>query len=251
MAARKSKGSLETKLKKLQKQDGGTIKIESIAEIVDETDSSAISAVLEKEHNLVHELELLREYIDDAKAEISSLRPDEVKTQHLPNASGEPDAIVKATEVATNEIMNATEVVGQIADTIGGDQGSAIFDATMRIYEACGFQDITGQRITKIISTLQHIEDKVDALAVAFGDGSAKKVKKSPKKPLKKSAKKSTKPSAKKPAKKVAKKAAKKSPGKKIDDTKAIADADLLDGPQLPGDAIRQDEVDALLSSFD
>ena len=243
MAARKSKSSLETKLKKLQKQDGGTIKIESIAEIVDETVSSAISAVLEKDHNLVHELELLREYIDDAKAEISSLRPDEVKTRHLPDASGELDAIVKATEVATNEIMDATEVVGQIGDLIGGDQGSAIFDATMRIYEACGFQDITGQRITKIISTLQHIEDKVDALAIAFGDGSPKRTKKPSKKPTKKPTKKT--------AKKVTKKATKKSLGKKIDDTKAIGDADLLDGPQLPGDAIRQDEVDALLASFD
>ena len=243
MAAKKPKSGLEKRLEKLQKQDGGTIKIESIAAIVDETVSSAISEVLEKDHTLVHELELLLEYIDAAKSEIADLRPDEVKTQHLPSASGELDAIVKATEVATNEIMDATEVVSQIGDKIGGEAGDEIFDATMRIYQACGFQDITGQRINKIVSTLKHIEDKVDALAAAFGDGSADK----PKKPAKKVAKKSTK----KTPKKAAKKSPKKSSGKKIDDNSSIADADLLEGPQLPGDAIKQDEVDALLASFD
>ena len=31
----------------------------------------------------------------------------------------------------------------------------------MRIYEACSFQDITGQRIAKIVATLQVIEAKV------------------------------------------------------------------------------------------
>ena len=243
MATQKTKSSLEKRLEKLQKQNGGTIKIESIAEIVDETVSSALSDVLEKDHTLVHELELLGQYIHEAKAEISHLRPDEVKTLHLPNASGELDAIVKATEIATNEIMDATEVVGEIGDKIGGDQGAAIFDATMRIYEACGFQDITGQRITKIISTMQHIEDKVDALAEAFGDDNAEK-----------SAEKSSvkaKKRTKKAPKKAAKKTAKKSTGKRTKDTQKLADSDLLEGPQLPGDAIRQDEVDKLLSSFD
>jgi len=56
LATRKTKSNLEKKLEKLQKQDGGTIKIESIAAIVDETVSSAISAVLKKDSTLVHEL---------------------------------------------------------------------------------------------------------------------------------------------------------------------------------------------------
>lgn len=232
MATRKSEGSLEKKLAKLQKQEGGTIKIESIVTLVDETVSSAMSDALKKDKSLIRELELLGQYIADAKSEIADLRPDEVKTQYLPDASGELDAIVKATEVATNEIMDATESIGEIGDAVGGDQGQAIFDATMRIYQACGFQDITGQRINKVVGTLKHIEDKVDALTEAFGDGAPKK-------------------SPKKKAKKSAKKPAKKSAGKKAKDKKIISDADLLDGPQLPDEAIKQDEIDALLASFD
>ncbi len=39
-----------------------------------------------------------------------------------------------------------------------------------QVYEACNFQDITGQRITKVVNTLKHIEEKVEALVSAFGD---------------------------------------------------------------------------------
>ena len=239
MATRKTKSNLEKKLEKLQKQDGATIKIESIAAIVDETVSSAISAELKKDSTLVHELELLGQYIADPKAEITELKPDDLKNEHLPAASGELDEIVKATEVATHEIMDATEVIDQIGGEISGDHGDSIFEATMRIYQACGFQDVTGQRINKIVGTLKHIEDKVDALAIAFGDGGDDITKKSSKKQTKN------------PAKKSPKKTAKKSLGKKSEEKSTVADADLLGGPQLPGDAIKQDEVDALLASFD
>src|SRR3546814_13096527 len=52
-------------------------------------------------------------------------------------------------------------------DTEVGAQVSA---SVTSIFEACGFQDITGQRITKVVTALQKIETKVDALLNAFGD---------------------------------------------------------------------------------
>ena len=45
-------------------------------------------------------------------------------------------------------------------------------DATTRIYEACGFQDITGQRITKVVATLKAIERKVAQIVATFGGAS-------------------------------------------------------------------------------
>jgi chemotaxis protein CheZ len=33
------------------------------------------------------------------------------------------------------------------------------------IFEACSFQDITGQRIAKVVETLQHIEERVSRFA--------------------------------------------------------------------------------------
>src|SRR2546421_3548641 len=42
----------------------------------------------------------------------------------------------------------------------------ALVDARMLvIFEACSFQDITGQRIAKVVETLQHIEERVSRFA--------------------------------------------------------------------------------------
>ena len=42
-------------------------------------------------------------------------------------------------------------------------------DAVTQIYEACSFQDITGQRITKVVTTLKAIEGKVAHIISTFG----------------------------------------------------------------------------------
>lgn len=34
----------------------------------------------------------------------------------------------------------------------------------VRIFEACNFQDLTGQRITKVVRALSFIEERVDAM---------------------------------------------------------------------------------------
>ena len=98
------------------------------------------------------------------KSEIAALRPDEVKEEYLPAAADELDAIVAATAEATNSIMDATEIIERVAENLEGENQDALLDATTRIYEACGFQDITGQRISKVVKTLEEIENKVDAL---------------------------------------------------------------------------------------
>ncbi len=49
------------------------------------------------------------------------------------------------------------------------EQGQKLSEQTTQIYEACNFQDITGQRITKVVRALKHIEERIDALVEAFG----------------------------------------------------------------------------------
>jgi len=172
-----------------------------------------------REAELFSELESLAEYIQSAKAEITALRPDEVKDEFLPTATDELDAIVGATAEATNAIMDAVEEVEAFAANGGGEAAKKLMNAATKIYEACGFQDITGQRIGKVVKTLKDIEEKVDQLLRAFGgEGVAGTVQ--PKK----------------------KKKPKDGP---------ITDADLLEGPQLADKAKSQEEIDALLASFD
>ena len=117
------------------------------------------------------DLEDLASYIRETKNEIMNLSPEEISDEHLSSASVELDAIVIATEKATNTIMEAAEQIEKIGDEVGGEIAERILDATTQIYEACGFQDITGQRITKVVNAMQEIETKIDDLIGVFGDG--------------------------------------------------------------------------------
>lgn len=171
------------------------------------------------------ELERLSSYIQAAKLEIAQIRPDDVKDEHLPTAIDELDAVVQATADATNTIMDACEIVENVMGDVSTETSGRLMDATTRIYEACTFQDITGQRINKVVTTMRHIEDRIDALIGAFGDKPAQAKKKA--------------------------KAPKKSPPPKSGSKKVISDEDLLDGPQL-GDKVKsQSEIDDLFASFD
>jgi len=121
------------------------------------------------ERKLVREMESLALVIATAKREIAALRPDEIREKHLPEATDELDAIVGSTAEATGSILDAAEHLGALADKVGGTDGEAITDQVTRIFEACTFQDITGQRITKVVKTLKVIEGRVASLVSAFG----------------------------------------------------------------------------------
>jgi chemotaxis protein CheZ len=86
----------------------------------------------------------------------------------------------------------------------------------MCIVEACTFQDLTGQRITKIIKSLKEIDTKTLDLMRILEDRFATVTKSKPvEKPI------------------------------------SVNDKDsLLNGPQLPGQGISQEEIDKLLSDF-
>lgn len=177
------------------------------------------------ENDVFAELERLSQYIQAAKREIAQIRPDDVKDEHLPTAIDELDAVVQAAAVATNTIMDACEIVENVMGDVPAETSGKLMDATTQIYEACTFQDITGQRINKVVTTMRHIEDRIDALLDAFGDKPA-------------GAKKKT-------------KAPKKTAAPKSGPKKTLTDEDLLEGPQL-GDKVKsQSEIDDLFASFD
>ncbi|MEP4189446.1 MAG: protein phosphatase CheZ [Sneathiella sp.] len=107
----------------------------------------------------------LVDFIVSARTEISQIRPNDLKADKLPRAGKELDAIVQATESATDQVMSAAERI------MGADPAEAdvVNDACMEIFEACSFQDITGQRISKVVSTLEYIEQYMDRLTTAWG----------------------------------------------------------------------------------
>lgn len=129
---------------------------------------------------LRQELFGLFQHIQRMRAEIASIRrPGAVgEEDHFTQMSDELDAIVHATEEATDTIMSSveemegmlTDVRGMVADN---PEAVAMIDRvpllTGAIFEACSFQDITGQRINKVVKSLQFIEQRVNSLINMWG----------------------------------------------------------------------------------
>jgi chemotaxis protein CheZ len=165
-----------------------------------------------KEATLLREVEELGRTIANAKSEIAALRVDDITDHDIPFATDELDAIVEHTAHATHAILASCEMLDEVSASVSGESATKLQDAVTRIYEACSFQDITGQRITKVVSTLKVIEEKVAHIISTFGP---------------------------------------KTEPVKRDGAHVASDADLLNGPQLPAHAMDQSDIDKLLASFE
>jgi chemotaxis protein CheZ len=221
MAKRKAGSELPRLLRDLREKPDGTVSVGEVADIVERLMTTLKADPAVSRRKIFTELKGLAQFIRTTKDEIALLSPDDVKHEYLPKAADELDAIVAATADATNAIMDATEIIEAAMSGVEGETRDQLLDATTRIYEACGFQDITGQRITKVFGSLKEIETRIDALLTAFGgDVTTGK----PIKALK---------------------------TKKKTDKKVLTDEDLLVGPQKVGEANTQEDIDKLFASFD
>jgi chemotaxis protein CheZ len=157
------------------------------------------------------ELSTIAAYIENMRSELAQLRSIEISHNHIPAASDELDAVVEETAKATGTIMDACEKIEGIAGGLSSPTNGDLSNAVTSVYEACSFQDITGQRITKVVKTLKHIESKVVEIIAAFGHAGQ-------------------------PA--------------SSDAETAEREKSLLNGPQLKGGGTSQEEIDKLLASF-
>ena len=158
--------------------------------------------------------------ISQAKSELAAIKHPHAEDDRIMAASNELDAIVLATENATNAILEATERVEKelthIAALAHEDQDillvvDKIANEITGVLEACNFQDITGQRITKVVKTMQFLEERILAMIDIWGFESLIDV-----------------------------------PVEKAMTDEETSDADLLNGPQMESEAISQADIDAL-----
>jgi chemotaxis protein CheZ len=92
-----------------------------------------------------------------------------IRQAEIPRAIERLDDIVKGTEQAANQILDACSALDALGAELGGEAAAKIGDATTLIYEACAFQDLAGQRITNVTKTLGLIEGKLSELVSEFG----------------------------------------------------------------------------------
>jgi len=171
------------------------------------------------EASLMAEIEELARTVANARAEIAAIGADEITESHIPSATDELDAIVAHTATATDSILECCEAIDTVTARLTPEDAQTMQGVVTRIYEACSFQDITGQRITKIVGTLKTIEAKMAHIMEVFQ------------------------PSAGAPG----------ATPKPVERREASVDdpASLLNGPQLAAAAMDQSDIDALLASFD
>jgi chemotaxis protein CheZ len=159
-----STDALRDILDRARQAPGDTIAVKDVVSLAQLALESAAETGSIDTGAMGREVEALSASITAMKREVAALKPQSLKEDRLPQAGRELDAIVRQTEEATNMIMAAAEEIMGIA----GEDETAMA-ALMRIFEACAFQDITGQRINKVVETLKFIDERVAGLAGVMG----------------------------------------------------------------------------------
>jgi chemotaxis protein CheZ len=177
-------------------------------------------AQIEQCEKLKVELDLIHDAISRTKREIAVLHGKSFNGEEMAKVNGELGAVVGGTEQATQQILEATESIDQAASALSRVNSpeqqrvlsEEIQERVISIFEACNFQDLTGQRITKVMATMRFIEQHINAMMEIWGGVDAIRAH-----------------------------------APTIVDTRE-GDARLLNGPKLDGDVghASQDDIDAL-----
>jgi chemotaxis protein CheZ len=132
---------------------------------------------------------------------VGDFRPSQLCRERIPEAIDELQEIIQHTERSANDIMERAEsLIDQATDDAIG------------ILEACAFQDIVSQRVSKVLELLQMMEGRLQGLIEQSG------VEDNP--------------------------AMMREDEAKIEERREEL---MLHGPQLDGEGVNQDEIDALL----
>jgi len=159
--------------------------------------------------------------IERTKKEIAQIADKGETGGRIIAASNELDAIVEHTESATQEILNTAESVQELCFEMreaGVDEKlcDRLEEFTTNIYMACSFQDLTGQRTQKVVHVLRYLESRVNAMINIWhvNESDVQEAEPVP-----------------------------------INEHDTRPDAHLLNGPQMAGEGVAQDEVDNLFAA--
>ena len=162
----------------------------------------------------------LIQYIQRLRSEIAGIALEKDDQTTFDSMADRLDAIVESTAQATDSILAAMEAldgcVEQLRAHPGPDEIDSICDSisekSVVAMEACSFQDLTGQRITKVVGTMKFVEERVNAMAELCGRDEVKAL------------------------------------ADEWDLPQQIDDGVPLEGPQRAGEGISQDDIDKLFA---
>lgn len=120
----------------------------------------------------------LFENMEAVRRELATIRHPESQEDKLKSMAEQLDAIVQETEQATETILGANEQIEGLLDQIGqcanDPKVSGFLDEiavqVAEMYQACSFQDITGQWVNKAANSLKTIDDSICRLVDVWGE---------------------------------------------------------------------------------
>src|SRR5450432_28712 len=162
---------------------GRSLTTETIGATVNREVAEALSlletyqAQIEQCEKLKIELDLIHDAITRTKREIATLHGKSFNGEEMAKVNGELGAVVGGTEEATQQILEAAESIDQAAAAMtkvnSPDQlkllSEEIQERVVSIFEACNFQDLTGQRISKVMTTMKFIESHIAIMMDIWG----------------------------------------------------------------------------------
>ncbi|MBT5048716.1 MAG: hypothetical protein HOM58_09435 [Rhodospirillaceae bacterium] len=122
-------------------------------------------------------LNALFNYVDRVRVEIALLNKSDEGDDQFMTMSKQLDGVVEATSDASERIMDAVENSGEAAEKLRAALTDAehielldrIVGSNNVVFDACAFQDLTGQRVSKIVKSISYVEDRVTALREIWG----------------------------------------------------------------------------------
>jgi hypothetical protein len=104
-----------------------------------------------------------------------------LQTEQFTRIARELDAVLKDSEQATQQILAAAEDIDQAANNLSAalkgeiEQGLAqdIRDRVIQVFEACNFQDLTSQRVAKVMAALDRTEQEIRRVFAALQEADA------------------------------------------------------------------------------
>ena len=139
---------------------------------------------------LKREIHSMSETIERTKAEIKAIYSSSAEKKRMDVMRDELGSVVKDTEIATGSILESMESVDDLAQVIKASTktpeiaaaADGVLDQVVKVFETCNFQDLTGQRINKVVNTMKHIEERIRVIVGiwgedAFGDHQSDEVK--------------------------------------------------------------------------
>lgn len=159
---KEEKKKLLNHFERLCSEKGSKIQINDISPVIEGFIDVIENAINDNNRNIYDELKQIADNIRKLREDITSINPENLAEHHIPGATVELGEVVKSVEEAANIILDTTEAIQNVAASLADKNiQNQIMEHTTKIFEACNFQDLTGQRIKKVMTTLEYIEKAV------------------------------------------------------------------------------------------